>query len=62
MSQRSIHAAGRRADVYADWIGAEAGFVIGRTWGQPAPRRVKRTIITRLSAAVRAAVQRIKGV
>jgi hypothetical protein len=60
-AKRHAHAAGRRADVYAEWIGAEAGFVAGRTWSQPAPRRIKRTIITRLSAAVRAAVQHIKG-
>ncbi len=61
MTDRNNNAIGRRADVYADWIGAEAGFIVGDTWGRPAPRRTKPSIFTRLARALRAAVIAFAG-
>jgi hypothetical protein len=61
MNSRNSNAIGRRADIYADWIGAEAGFIVGETWGRPAPRRAKPSIFTRLARALRAAVIAFTG-
>ena len=61
MTDRNINAIGRRADVYADWIGAESGFVVGRTWGRPAPRRQARKLAGRVRSALLNIIIKLAG-